>query len=70
MPTIRTPFTDALEAYGIDPMNTPQETLVEHTKDYISIDQFVRDEAGDPALNEDGDELVRRRIHRAHPWVK
>lgn len=70
MTKLRTPFTEVLEAYGIDPMNTPQETLVEHTKDYISIDQFVRDDAGETVLNEEGDELLTTRARRAHPWVK
>ncbi|OFT62574.1 hypothetical protein HMPREF3159_03415 [Brachybacterium sp. HMSC06H03] len=70
MAAFKTPLTEALEAYGIDPLNTPQETLVEHTKDYISIDQFIRDDAGETVLNDEGDDLLRTRVHRPHPWVK
>lgn len=66
-----TPITRALQAYGIDPMNTPQEVRLAHLPHGIEISQFARDDHGemivDPGQAPDSVELRQRRAFFPHP---
>lgn len=50
----QTPMTVALEAYGIDPLNTPESCTLEWTDMGIVVDQYVKqsDEPGDVLCHE------------------
>lgn len=67
MSKIVTPMTEALVAYGIDPMRVPETVTITHDRRGLTIDIFTVDADGETILNEDRDGLLTHREMYPHP---